>query len=179
VLPRTRAALAAVAAVTIAGASVNAVAARATAQTPRNVVTALPVLDAAILAEINAARGQHGLARLHFSPPLRAAAALHSYDMAQHGFFSHDSRSGTSPWTRLARFYPARHRQIGETLLWSVGSVRAATVVREWLSSPEHSEILFSASFRDLGVAAVHATAAPGAFAGGQVTLVTADFGAR
>jgi uncharacterized protein YkwD len=176
VLPRTRA-LATAAAVLVAGASISA------AKTPtsaahgsRNVLTRLPALDLRIAAAINAVRLQHGLPKLRVSRPLHSAADDHSYDMARHGFFSHDSHDGTSPWARLAHFY--RFRSAGETLLWSAGDVAATTVVREWLASPEHRPILLAAGFRDLGVSAVHATAASGAF-NGDVTLVTADFGAR
>jgi uncharacterized protein YkwD len=176
VLPRTCAALATAVVVFVAGSSV---AAPAVDRASRNVVTRLPTLDAAIVAEINAARAEHGLARLRFSRPLRAAAASHTYDMARHGYFSHASRDGTSCFARMSRFYRSSgRRELGETLLWYDGAVDAASIVHEWLTSPEHRAILLDPGCRELGIAAVHATAASGAF-NGEITLVTADFGAR
>jgi uncharacterized protein YkwD len=102
--------------------------------------------------------------------------------MARDGFFSHDSADGTSPWARLGRFYPSagyRQWQIGETLLWSSPDVGAAGAVHDWLTSPEHRAILLTPGFREIGVSAVHATAASGSFGGDEVTLVTADLGFR
>jgi uncharacterized protein YkwD len=183
VLPRTRAALATAAAIVVAGASVSAVSAAAPLRAhARNLVTALPALDRQVIAGINAARAQHGLGRLRLSLRLRAAATFHSYEMARDGFFSHDSANGASPWTRLARYYPSAgytRWQVGETLLWYSPDVGAAGVVHDWLTSPEHRAILLTGAFREIGVAAVHSTAATGDFNGDEITLVTADFGFR
>jgi len=182
-LPRTRAALATAAAILVAGASVSAVSAAAPPRSnARNLVTALPSLDQQVIAGIDAARGQRGLARLRLSIRLRAAARFHSWEMARHGFFSHDSANGASPWVRLARYYPSAgytRWQVGETLLWSSPDVDSAGVVHDWLTSPEHRAILLTGAFREIGVSAVHATAASGDFHGDAVTLVTADFGVR
>ena len=183
-LPRTRAVLATAAAILVAGASVSAVSAAAPLRThARNVVTALPALDRQVIARINIARGQHGLGPLHLSLKLRAAARFHSYEMAQRGFFSHESANGTSPWTRLEHYYPSAgysQWQVGETLFWSEPETDADGVVHDWLTSPEHRAILLTSAFREIGVSAVHATGASGAdFHGDDVTLVTADFGLR
>ena len=183
-LPRTRAALATAAAILVAGVSVSAVSAAAPnrAHVP-NAVRALPALDQQVIARINVARAQHGLGKLKLSLKLRAAARFPSYEMAQHGYFSHDSANGSSPWTRLAHYYPSAgftQWQVGETLFWSEPNVDAFGVVHDWLTSPEHRAILLTGSFREIGVSAVHATAASGAdFHGDEVTLVTADFGVR
>jgi len=175
VLPRTRAALAAAVVIVVAGSSVNAVTAAPPGRATRRTVAPLPALDAAIAAGINRVRVRHGLTKLRSCLSLRRAAAFHSNDMARGGFFSHDSSDGTPPGTRLARFYPSAHGyRVGETLLWQDGDVDAATAVHDWLASPEHRAILLDPGFRDLGVSAVHATAASG-----EITLVTADFGAR
>jgi len=184
VLPRTCVALATAFAILVAGASVSAVSAVAPLRThARNVVTALPALDRQVIARINIARGQHGLGSLRLSLKLRAAARSHSYEMAQRGFFSHDSANGASPWTRIARYYPSAgytQWQVGETLLWSQPDVDAFGAVHDWLTSPEHRAILLTGAFREIGVSAVHATAASSEdFHGDEVTLVTADFGVR
>jgi uncharacterized protein YkwD len=171
-----RAALATAAAILVAGASVGA------ASSAPSPVTALPALDQQVVAAINTARAKRGLVRLRLSLRLRAAARSHSYDMALHGFFSHDSSNGASMGKRLARYYPSAGYgfwQIGETLLWSSPDVDAAGVVHDWLTSPEHRAILLTGTFREIGISAVLATAASGDFNGDDVTLVTADFGVR
>jgi hypothetical protein len=38
---------------------------------------------------------------------------------------------------------------------------------------------MLTARWRDIGLSAVHLTAAPGTYGGREVTIVTADFGVR
>jgi uncharacterized protein YkwD len=182
VLPRTRAGLALAAAVAACW-SVSALPVAAAPRAhPDNVVTTMPSLDVQIMARINAARAQLGLGRLRLSLRLRSAADFHSYEMVRHGFFSHDSADGSSPWKRLTRFYPSagyRRWQVGETLLWYSPGVDAAGAVHDWLTSPEHRAILLTPAFQEIGVSALHATAVSGSFHDQEVTLITADFGLR
>lgn len=182
-LSRTRAAVAASAVIVAAGAVVSAVAAGTSNPIGAvNTVSAMPSLDVRIAARINVARAQFNLPRVRLSRSLKAAANAHSYEMARDGYFSHDSADGTSPWKRLSRYYPRagyRRYEVGEALLWYSPVVDAATAVHAWLTSPEHRAILLSHGFREIGVSAVHATAANGSFQGDEVTLVTADFGVR
>jgi len=177
VLPRTRAALATAAVIVVAGVSATAALAAPTARA-RSLVTPLRGLDTQIVERINVERAQRGLAPLHLSRRLHAAANFHSYEMARGGFFSHVSLDGTSVSDRLARFYRSagyRRWEVAETLLWDSGAVDAAAAVREWLTSPEHRSILLDSGLREIGISAVH----DGAFQGTAATLVTADFGAR
>jgi uncharacterized protein YkwD len=178
---RTRAALAAAAAILVAGGVVAAVpAAAAPKDSGTYVLTAMPSLDAQIAAGINAARVRYGLARLRLSRPLRAAAAYHSFDLANSGTFSHDSTDGNTAGQRLARYYPSagyRRWQVGETLYWASPGTTAAEAVGDWLASPEHRAILLTPAFREIGVSAVHSAAADGS--GDDSTVVTADFGVR
>jgi uncharacterized protein YkwD len=183
VLRRTRVALAMAVVVIVAGVSVSAVpGATAHRVRPRNVVTAMPSLGVQVAARIDAARAQQGLGPLRLSPRLTSAASSHSLQMAVGGFFSHESADGSSPWKRLARFYPAAgygRWQVGETIGWYSPGVDAAGAVHDWLTSPEHRAILLAPGFREIGVSALHATAASGYFKGQEVTLITADFGVR
>ena len=141
-----------------------------------------PNLERSIVSELNTARTQRALRPLRPSPQLRAAARRHSAEMLAHGYFSHASSDGGSFSARVTRFYrPPQHGAyaIAENLLWRSPSVSANQVVSLWLESPEHRSILLSPRWRDVGVAAVHAAHASGAFGGAPVTMVTADFGAR
>jgi uncharacterized protein YkwD len=151
----------------------------ATSQRP---IGATGALEQDVLANVNLVRHQHGLAALRLSTKLSAAARAHSAEMAQHGYFSHNSANGTSFDKRIARFYSLggkRYWSVGENLLWSSPDVSASTALDMWLNSPEHRKILFTARWREIGLSAVHVQAAPGAFGGREVTIVTADFGVR
>jgi uncharacterized protein YkwD len=180
VLPRTPAALAA-AAVALAAASSVAIASptapsRAGA---RDAVRALPTLDSELIGRINAARAAHGLPRLRPSARLRAAASSHSREMLQRGYFDHASADGTSVVRRIKRYYRSATSAVGEALLWWSPDVDAVYAVQQWLSDPPHRAVLLDPAFREIGVSAVHATAAGGTFGGAPATVITADFGAR
>jgi uncharacterized protein YkwD len=102
--------------------------------------------------------------------------------MAKRGYFSHNSASGVSFDKRIARYYSLggrRYWSVGENLLWSSPDVSASGALDMWLNSPEHKKILFTARWREIGLAAVHVSSAPGSYGGREVTIVTADFGVR
>lgn len=141
-----------------------------------------PDLGRAILAEVNALRAAKGLRPLRPSVALGRAAQTHSLDMAAIGFFSHDSGNGADFTSRIRRFYPSRGFRawrVGENLAWRSPDMDSRQAVRLWLSSPRHREILLAPDWREAGLAAVHAEAAGGDYAGRAVTIVTANFGAR
>ena len=139
-------------------------------------------LESSILAQINVVRAQHGKRPLRLSPALSAAARFHSQAMASKGFFSHDSANGSSFSKRVRKWYgPKGHRSwaAGENLLWRSPDIDAAAAVQMWMESPPHRANLLHAGWREVGLGAIHAYAAPGAFGGLEVTVVTADFGTR
>ena len=138
-------------------------------------------LTAGLLRDINELRAAHGLAPLRVSPDLTEAAEEHSQEMATAGYFAHESRDGTAFWKRLQRFYRPRGRrwQVGENLAWASPGLSSSSAIRMWMRSPGHRANLLRPSWREIGLAAVRQTAAPGLYGGLRVTIVTADFGAR
>lgn len=151
----------------------------ATADRP---TSAMHSLEQGVLANLNALRREHGLVPLRISSGLAAAARQHSTEMASRGYFSHSSANGSSFDRRISRFYPMGHSRfwsVGENLLWSSPDVDSIGAVDMWLNSPEHRKILLTARWREVGLSAVHLAAAPGAYGGREVTIVTADFGVR
>jgi uncharacterized protein YkwD len=139
-------------------------------------------LETGLLGKINALRARRGLTRLRMHERLAAAALEHSRQMARRGFFAHRSADGSTFGQRVQRYYgPAGYRywSAGENLLWSSGPLAPSAVVESWLQSPGHRKVLLDASWRELGIAAVQAEAAPGVYGGMDVTIVTADFGVR
>ena len=139
-------------------------------------------LDTAIVAQINAFRVAHGLVPLRVSRSLRAAATVHSTQMARRGYFSHDSANGGSFSSRIGTYYSARGYRswtVGENLLWASPDVSAARALKLWLASPPHRANLMSPRWREIGLASVHASRAPGVYGNAPTTIVTADFGSR
>jgi uncharacterized protein YkwD len=152
------------------------------ATTGRQPTRVASALEQDVLANVNLFRHQHGLGALRLSSKLEAAARLHSTEMAQRGYFSHDSANGTSFDKRIARFYSLggkRYWSVGENLLWSSPDVTASGALDMWLNSPEHKKILLTGRWREIGLSAVHTQSAPGTYGGREVTIVTADFGVR
>lgn len=135
-----------------------------------------------VLNELNSQRAARGLHPLRLAPALSAAATQHSREMSRAGYFDHRSADGSAFWKRVARFYPAggfRVWSVGENLLWSSPEIGAAGAVRMWKESPAHRKIMFDPAWREVGINALHVTAAPGFYMGLDVTLVTVDFGVR
>lgn len=139
-------------------------------------------LESAVLVQLNQIRVAHGLVPLKLNTSLTAAAADHSSDMLARGYFSHDSADGTPFSTRIVHYYaPYRYGfwAAGENLVWSTGTIDAARAVELWMQSPEHRENILLPRWREIGIAALYAPDAPGAFGGRAVTLVATDFGVR
>jgi uncharacterized protein YkwD len=101
--------------------------------------------------------------------------------MGEMGYFEHESFNGAPFWKRIERFYPARrgYWSVGENIFWESPDTTASSAVHEWMTSPPHRQNVLAREWREVGVAAVHFDAAPGAFGGRSVTIVTADFGVR
>jgi uncharacterized protein YkwD len=139
-------------------------------------------LDRAILIRLNETRGQHGLRALVLCRALRDAAASHSRSMLENGFFAHESVDGSPFSVRIRRFYrPAGYASwsAGENLLYDTGELDAGTAVKAWLASPEHRRNMLDPTWREVGIAAMHASSAGGAFGGEPTWVVTMDFGVR
>ncbi len=139
-------------------------------------------LQAGVLSGVNSVRRAHGLAPLQLSAGLAGAAHQHSVEMATRGYFGHSSANGSSFDRRIGRYYPIgghRYWSVGENLLWSSPDVDAAGALDMWMKSPEHRANLLTGRWREIGLSAVHADSAPGAYGGSPVTIVTADFGVR
>ncbi len=123
--------------------------------------------EAGLLASMNQTRAAHGLAQLTLDPTLIRAARSHSLDMLRRDYFAHGSFL-----SRMLSFN-ARGPVVGENLAWGAGSFASpATVIREWLQSPEHRRNLLRPGYRRIGIGA-----AIGGFLGhGGSTIFTADF---
>jgi uncharacterized protein YkwD len=142
----------------------------------------VPALESQMLEGINDLRSSQGLAPLRLSAALSNAARLHSESMAEAGFFDHTSANGVPFWKRIGAKYPqqrSRLWKVGENLVWGTPGLSAQVALGMWLKSPGHRENLLTPAWREIGLGAVHALAAPGVYGGSTVTILTADFGVR
>ena len=173
-------------------ASVLAVGAADAAVHPRNDRTPATVsvrqtsearsLQAQVLLAINNLRRDKGLSELRLNSALSRAALGHSLSMAKHGFFSHSGWNGSPFWQRIKPNYrpqAASNWSIGENMLWASPELSADQAIEMWLASPPHRKNLLTPAWREVGLGAVRALAAPGVYEGLDVTILTADFGVR
>ncbi len=145
-------------------------------------VTRQPSLEDLVLRQVNAVRATHRLAPFAASAALSRSAVAHSRAMATYGFFSHESRNGTSFSQRIERFYVPGSKgfTVGENLAMFGGAAPSANaIVDAWMGSPSHRENLLRKSFRDAGIAVVFNPAAGGVFGGESTWIVTLDLGSR
>lgn len=143
---------------------------------------ALSGLESGVLSELNQIRLSHGLQPLKISARLTASAAQHSKEMGTDGYFEHNSQDGTAFWKRIGHWYGQNgygYWSVGENLLWSSPQVDPTGALQLWMNSPEHRANILNGAWREIGISAVHFAAAPGAYKGLEVTIITTDFGVR
>jgi len=135
---------------------------------------------------LNARRAHAGLRPLRWDRCLDRAAERHARDMVRRRYFAHASLGGRTLAQRIraAGYLPRRGSwTLGENLAWGAGRrATAAATVRGWLRSPPHRRNVFTARFRDVGIAVVRGAPVPlPARARGGVlrATVVADFGVR
>ena len=124
---------------------------------------------------INHQRALHGLAAVKSSGRLARAADYHSWEMLDADYFAHTSRDG-SPFDQRIRRY-VHKRALGETIAYvggRCGANSARRVVRMWMNSPPHREILLSGTYRRVGIGA-----RTGRLGSRKACMVTADFSSK
>lgn len=118
-------------------------------------------VEGRILALVNAARAQPrrcGKELFAAVPPLShqflltEVAAGHAADMAQHSYFNHTARDGSTVDGRATRL-GYRWRSIGENL--AAGQMTPELAVQGWLDSPGHCANIMSPAFVETGSAFV------------------------
>jgi uncharacterized protein YkwD len=109
----------------------------------------VPEEEARGIEECNILRMLVGLHPLALDPRLCDAARDHSKDMAEHGFFAHESPlpGKTSPGDRAKNF---RTTCSGENIFMGSPSANAANM--GWFYSPGHHKNMFSAGHQRIGL---------------------------
>jgi uncharacterized protein YkwD len=122
----------------------------------------------AMLRQLNRVRAGHHLSAVREEKRMDRGALGHSRDMARRGYFAHGS------WSGRVMAAAGSARSVGEVIGWRVQSSprsEATNLVREWLGSPPHRDVLLSNRFTRIGVG--RATATSG---GNPTALYTVDF---
>ncbi len=104
------------------------------------------------LSAVNAERAAAGLLPLRGNTLLDQAAAKHSTDMLQRGFFAHEDPEGRKAEDRIRAtgyFDGARNFTYGETITRNATTVDEA--VRAFMNSPLHKSILLSPDYDEMG----------------------------
>jgi uncharacterized protein YkwD len=120
-----------------------------------------------LLRAVNHTRAAHGLRALRIDTRLARAARSHSVEMLRGDYFTHGDFHG-----RMVAFH-VQGPTAGENLAWGNGQYATpATVIAEWLASPEHRANLLRPGWTRIGIGLARGTFLGNAAA----TIVTADF---
>ena len=115
--------------------------------------------QAEVLLRVNALRAAGALcggasyppaASLSWNELLQRAASVHSHDMAQNNYFSHDSLDGRA-FTRRLTDAGYNYSAAGENI--AAGDSTVEQVVKHWLNSPGHCVNMMNPTYREIGVA--------------------------
>jgi uncharacterized protein YkwD len=138
-------------------------------------------LETTVTCLINEERAKAGIRPVRANASLRRAAAGHSNDMVQDGFFEHTSPSGRTFIDRISNTgytRGARRWLVGENLVWGSGSQSTPqSLVEAWMGSPAHRENLLRERFREVGVAAARGTPFDASEANG--VTISSEYGFR
>ena len=109
---------------------------------------------------INDYREENGLRPVILSDILAVAAERHSKDMAEYGFFAHDTAqssyypAGSKPWDRMGAEGYGHNTAKGENL--AVGYETAEEAMQAWKGSPSHNAAMLDGNYRVMGVARIN-----------------------
>ncbi len=99
--------------------------------------------------KLNDLRASKGLAPVQYSETLEAAAKAHARDMADHGYFAHEGRDGSSVGDRV-RDQDYRWCFVAENL--AKGQRDLDQVMQGWKDSPGHYRNMVSEQAAEFGI---------------------------
>lgn len=123
----------------------------------------------ATLCLIERERATHHLGLLRTNSTLQRIAATQAKDMVVGDYFGDNSLTGGTPWQRIT----ASHYASGAHSVWAAQNIgwgtaalaTPAAIVKGWMLSPPHRQIILTDGYRDIGVGV--APAAPSSLTGG------------
>ena len=119
----------------------------------------------------NIRREEKEVGELLVNPLLEEAAEKKANDMAEKGYFAHNSPEGLTPWYWFEQVgYNYRHA--GENL--AVNFTETHKVDEAWMRSPTHRANIINKNFEEIGI-----STAQGEYKGREATFVVQLFGTR
>ena len=119
-------------------------------------------VSVATLCLIEHERLTYRLKPLHSNRSLQRIGSKQASEMVIGDYFGDDSLSGWTPIQRIeVSAYATRARSLsaGQNIGWGSGTLATpAAMVRAWMLSPPHREIMLSGGYRDIGVGIAPAT---------------------
>lgn len=103
----------------------------------------------AVLKLVNEERAKQGLKPLTLSTKLTSIATMKSKDMAEKGYFDHNSPTYGTPFQMLQN-YGVHYSAAGENI--AAGQKTPEEVMRSWMNSSGHRANILNANFDTLGV---------------------------
>jgi uncharacterized protein YkwD len=138
-------------------------------------------VTAATLCLIEHERLAYRLQPLRSNSSLRRIGSKQAGEMVIGEYFGDDSLSGWTPMQRIeASAYAARARSLsaGQNIGWGSGTLATpSAMVRAWMLSPPHREIMLTGAYRDIGVGI--APAAPRSTEGLPGATYAVEFASR
>lgn len=141
-------------------------------------------INVSTMCLMNQVRSSHNLRPLRPNRALAAIASGQARDMVRGDYFGDQSLSGQSPLSRImASNYPVHAASLrlftAQNIGWGTGpNATPAGIVRAWMESPPHRQIILTGVYRDAGVGV--APAVPTRFSAGWLGGTYAvEFGAR
>lgn len=104
----------------------------------------------AILKLVNAERAKVGAKALKLDDKLNKVAVVKAKDMAENGYFSHESPTYGSPFEMMRSFGVTQYRTAGENI--AAGQRSPEDVMNSWMNSSGHRANILNTSYTNLGV---------------------------
>ena len=102
-----------------------------------------------VVSLVNDARAQYGLPALTINQDLCQVARYKSQDMAEKGYFAHESPTYGSPFQMMQTF-GISYRTAGENIAY--GQQTPQAVVNAWMNSSGHRANILSSAYTQIGV---------------------------
>lgn len=103
----------------------------------------------AVLNLVNSERAKQGLKPLKLDSALNQVATAKAKDMADNGYFSHDSPTYGSPFDQM-RTFGIDYKSAGENI--AAGQKTAQDVMNSWMNSAGHRANILNPNYTNLGV---------------------------
>jgi len=124
-----------------------------------------------LLAQTNGERVTRHASALNLNDQLTAAAQAKADDMAQRGYWSHETPDGKQPWV-FVQNSGYNYKSAGENLAYGFGS--SDQVIAAWMHSASHRANILNPNYQDVGFATANVANYQGV---GPQTIVVAMYG--